>query len=594
MKRLKNIFSVAALLLVLIVIDACSKSWLDKKPQGSLTPSVLANRAGVQGLLIGAYHAMLGRVDWGSAPSNWWGGSVLGGDSYKGSTPSDQGTELNPLAPYAYNTNNVYLGQKWRAMYDGVQRANEVLRVMALATDIPADEAKTMAAEARFLRGYFHFELKKFFENVPYVDETVTASTYAGIKNIDEAGNYVNIWPQIEADFNAAATDLPGTMAQVGRANKWAATAYLAKAHMFQDDYAAAKPLLESLIASGTTAKGTKYALVNFQDNFNPKTDNSAESVFAVQASVNDGSGTNGNYGDNLNYPNSGGPGGCCGFNNPSISLANAYKTDAVTGLPIPNYNTGLEVSNPTTPYVGTLDPRIDWTMGRPGIPYLDWGPHPGPAWIRDPGTNGYFSPKKEVYAKAQSGTLSSTETSFWGPTQMDAGNVNLIRYADILLWAAEVEAEIGSLPAAMGYVNQVRARAADPTGWVYSNGTYNPDNGKYTGGTVPAANYKIGLYTAFPDKNFARAAIMMERQLELAMEGHRFFDLKRWDNGTGLMAQILNAYIQAEKTRPSYFSVNPNAVFEQGKDEIFPIPQSSIDVENSGGTVNLKQNPGY
>ena len=85
----------------------------------------------------------------------------------------------------------------------------------------------------------------------------------------------------------------------------------------------------------------------------------------------------------------------------------------------------------------------------------------------------------------------------------------------------------------------------------------------------------------------------MFERKLELAMEGHRFFDLQRWNAG-GSMAAELNAYIAAEKPRPSIFSVNPSATFTANKNEIYPIPQQQIDFENSRGKVNLKQNPGY
>jgi hypothetical protein len=479
------------------------------------------------------------------------------------------------------------------------------LRFLAKDTTIAAANRKTMSGEARFLRGHFHFEAKKMWNNVPYVDETITvANKNVNVPNVDASGNYINIWPKIEADFQYAIDNLPDVQPQKGRANKSAAIAYLAKALLYQRKFAEAKVQLDKLIpaayggtGAGKTAGGLDYKLVNFEDNFNAATDNSAESIFAYQASVNDGSGTNGNYGDNLNFPNSAGPGGCCGFNNPSISLANSYKTDA-NGLPLfDTYNAAPNVSDPASPYTGTLDPRIDWTMGRPGIPYFDWGATPVNTWIRDPGTNGYFSPKKNVYAKSQQNILSSTETSFWGPTQMDANNVNLIRFSDVLLWAAECEIEIGSADKALAYVNYVRNRAADATGWVYKNSEYDASSGKYKTQTTPADNYLIKPYAAgaFSDKNYARKAIMFERKLELAMEGQRFFDLARWDNNTGtLMAPTLNAYATAEKARPTIFAVNTSATFTGKKNEYFPIPQAQIDVENATGTLNLKQNSGY
>lgn len=606
MNKFKFKIILAAGFLILASVYACKKSYLDKQPLGALNGGALANQTGVQGLLIGAYHMLSGQggvaagTQFSTAASNWVYGSVVGGDSYKGSVPSDQG-DITPLEAWAYNANNPYLNQKWQSLYEGAQRANEVLRVMPLATDISAEDQKTMTGEVRFLRGFFHFEAKKIWNYVPYVDENVSiANNNVNVSNIDSTGgNFVDIWPKIEADFQFAMDNLPETQPQAGRANKWAAAAFLAKVYMYEHKYAQAKPLLDQIIASGKTAKGDKYALVNFESNFNAANDNSAESVFAVQNAVNDGSGTGGSYGDVLNFPNGKGPGGCCGFDNPSISLANSYKTDA-SGLPLldESYNTGQNVGDPRGSFTGTLDPRVDWTMGRPGIPYFDYGVVPvGLDWIRDPTTNGWNSPKKNVYAKSQAGALSSTETSFWGPTQLDANNTNLIRFADVLLWAAEAEVQVGSTDLALTYVNMVRARAADPKGWVYTNTTYSATTGTYAANTTPADNYKIGLYTAgsFADKAYAMKAIMFERKLELAMEGQRFFDLQRWDNGTGtVMAPALNAYAEAEKTRPTFFGVNKSAQFTAQKNEYYPLPQSQVDIANSSGKIVLKQNPKY
>lgn len=601
---MKNIsYKVFVPLVLLVLVYACKKSFLDKTPQGALSNTVLANQTGVEGLLIGAYH-MVGAEggaagnNWGQAPSNWVYGSVLGGDSYKGSIPPDQSNEgIGTLATYTYAVNNGYLNSKWVAMYDGVQRANDVLRILPLAKDISADNVTRITAEARFLRGHFYFELKRIFNNIVYADETTTETS-----NVDASGNYIEYWPKIEADFQAAITGLPDVQAQRGRANKSAAKAYLARCYMEQHKYALAKPILEDIIANGKTARGDKYALVNYESNFNGVQDNGAESVWAVQTSVNDGSGTNGNYGDNLQFPNGSGPGGCCGFNNPSINLANAYKTDA-TGLPLlDNFNSGISLADTTAAgvlaYTGTLDPRIDFVMGRPTIPYYDWGVVPGPRkldWIRSAADNGPFSPKKMVYAKSQVGAISSTETSFWGPTQMSAINVNLIRFAEVILWAAECEVEIGSLQKATDYVNMVRNRAADPKGWVYKNSAYDAATAKYVTQTTPADNYKISPYPgAFADKTVARKAVFFEERLELAMEGQRFFALRRYDGvEPGVMTKTLNDYISVEKTRPSYFIQNPNVVFSD-KYQYFPIPQQQIDVKNATGTVFLKQNPGF
>jgi hypothetical protein len=465
-------------------------------------------------------------------------------------------------------------------------------------------------AEALFLRGFYHFELRKVFHYPPYVDENITVGNKnINVPNVDASGNYVEIWPKIEADFQYAMANLPATQPNPGQANKYAAEAFLAKVYMYEGQYDKAKPLLDELIASGVTANGQPYALQpNYSTNFDPdkSAKNSAESVFAAQMSVNDGSASdalgyngNGNYGDALNFPYGGGPGACCGFDNPSQDLANAFKTDA-NGYPLPNYTwqQGAGVSDPDhgAPYSGNLDPRIDIAIGRAGIPFLDWGPHPGDSWIRSPADDGHFNAKKNVYAKSQQGTLSDNE-SYWANVELSANNVNLIRFADILLWDAEcyVQGSTVDLAKAEGLVNKVRARAANTSWWVYKDGSFDAGTYTYKGGTIPADSYKVAEYPAgyFTTKDIAMYAIIMERRLELAMEGHRFFDLQRWQVlMPGYMTQVLNTYATKEATlHPSMYK---GVSFTAGKAEYFPIPQQQIDVENATGKIALKQIPGY
>lgn len=596
MKRIKQFkFLIASSVAAVVIFAACKKDFLEKPPLGTLNPDLVANEAGVQGLLIGAYSLLDGNGsqgdgNYGSAASNWGYGGVASDDAYKGSDPSDV-ADFAPFEQFGTSLNavNGAVPQKWTLCYNGAQRSNDVIKTLAISTGI-SDSAKTgIIAQARFLRAFFHMELKKVFNNIIYADETVDS------KNINVT-NTEDVWPKIMADLQFAVDNLPDTWSEVGRVNKWAAKAFLAKALLFQKKYTEAYPILQDIIANGKTTNGLKYGLnPHFYSNFNPAQKNSQESVFAVQTSVQDGSSVdwggspNGNYGDILNFPYNGGPGACCGFYNPSQDLANAFKTDA-NGLPLldESYASGLKVSDPTTPYTGTLDPRLDLTAGRKGIPYLDWGAHPGDAWIRNVQNDGHFSPKKNVYALSQKGTYTDVGSAYWGPTELVANNVNLIRFADILLWAAECAVTAGDLPTAMGYVNQVRARAADPTGWVYKNSDYNAASATYTKQTTPADNYKIGLYTAatFTSGN-AMKAVMFERRLELAMEGHRFFDLVRW----GTAATVINTYISREKAqRP----LKQNANFVAGKNEYFPIPQGEIDNLNADGTERLKQNPGY
>jgi starch-binding outer membrane protein, SusD/RagB family len=595
MKKNRNIilYSAGLVLVISIAVAACKKSFLETPPLGTLNPEIVATEAGVQGLLIGAYSLVDGAGASGdgqeSAASNWVFGGITSDDAYKGSDPSDFAS-LAAFENWTITPVNVSLPQKWNVCYAGAQRCNDVLNTMKIATDISEDKQAEIAAQARFLRAHYHFELKRVYNNIIYADEAVNPGNTA-------VTNTENVWPKIEADLAFAVENLPDTWGgEPGRANKWAAKAMLAKVYLFQNKHAEAYTILQDVIANGKTAGGTPYALTPiFYSNFNPAQKNSSESVFAAQTSVQDGSSVdwggqpNGNYGDILNFPYNGGPGACCGFYNPSQDLGNAFKTDA-NGLPLldESYAAKPWVSTATGAYTGTLDPRIDWAIGRPGIPYLDWGVHPGEAWIRNPQNDGRFSPKKNVYASSQKAQYTDVGSAYWGPTELVANNVNIIRFADVILMAAECAQKAGDIPKAMDYVNMIRNRAKNPAGWVYKNSDYSAATATYNTQTTPADNYKIELYTpaTFTAAN-AEKAIQFERRLELAMEGHRFFDLVRW----GIAAEVINRYIGREKEiRP----LKQNAVFVAGKNEYFPIPQNTVDNLNSDGTVRIVQNPGY
>ena len=312
--------------------------------------------------------------------------------------------------------------------------------------------------------------------------------------------------------------------------------------------------------------------------------ENSAESVFAIQFCVNDGSfGSNANQGDMAFMPFvpqcSGGGTGFVTFD-----CVNAFKTDPRTGLPLfdtyDDFNIkndmGLTDADPFTPYTGTLDPRLDHTVGRRGIPLLDWGLF-RVDWVYDQANRGPYASVKSFFWKKDFGT--NTE-NYGGWANISNVNYNMIRFADILLLAAECEVEVGSLAKAEEYVNRVRARAADPSDWVK---TYIDNDNPSLGFTnTPAANYFIGLYKgefAANGQTYARKAVRFERRLELPIEGHRFFDLQRWDNGTGYMANEINRILAHENTCPARFDNLKGAVFTQGKNEIYPIPQTEIDL---------------
>jgi hypothetical protein len=591
MKKLR--FSKIALVVAFGLLSyACQDSFLDKPALGALSDAQLSTKAGVDGLLIGAYAALDGNgvgaaSAWDAAADNWIYGSIAGGDAKKGSDGADQ-PGINSIMIYSAGPSNGFFNSKWKASYEGINRANSVLKFIPLVTSGMTDaEKSSYTAQARFLRGHYYFELKKMFNMVPWVDENT--------ENPAAVTNDADIWPNIEADFKFAMDNLPATQSDVGRVNKWAAAAYLGKTYLYEKKFTEAKTTFDQVISSGVTSNGIKYDLMpQYQDNFDAAKKNMAESVFAVQMAANDGTNTidNANTGGMLNFPYNS-PFRCCGFYQPSLDLANSFQTDA-NGLPlVDNYNAntvkndmGVKSDAAYTPDGTTpLDPRIDWTVGRRGIPFLDWGNHPGQTWIRDQSYAGPYSPKKNMYYQATQDKYSDQHS--WAPGT--AINVQIIRFADVLLMAAEAEAQAGSLEKAQEHVNKVRARAAKPESWVYTYADPTKPMGGYT--KTPAANYKVAVYPAgafaAKGKDGALKAIYFERKIELAMEGHRFFDLSRW----GIAESTLNNYVAFEsKITPDV----SGGKFIKGRNEYFPIPQTQIDLSTRNGVSSLKQNPGY
>jgi starch-binding outer membrane protein, SusD/RagB family len=554
-------------------VMSCQEDFLNVTPLGVLSEATLSNAAGVNLLLTGAYSMMDGVQtnagsafpDWTGSADNWVYGSVASDDAYKGSNAGDQ-PEISVIEAYSHTPDFIHFRGKWRAVYDGVARTNDVIQLVAKVTDMSEAEKTSAIAQARFLRGHYHFEARKMWKNVPYVDDKVYNSSDA---NSTKMTNQAEIWPNIEADLLFAFQNLPNRFAGApGRATKWAAGAMLAKAYLFQGKFAQAKPILEQIIKDGGYSLTATYG-----QNFRTANNNNSESILEVQHSVNDGAAisNNGNRGHTLNFPYGGGAlTTCCGFFQPSQNLVNAFKTDE-NGLPLlDTFNAENVPSDNSNTFAGSLDPRLDHTVGRDGVPYLDWGVH-NPQYIRDRAYAGAFSPKKMSPLRSENGS-----TTWSGNPRMNANNYRMIRLSHVMLWLAECEVEANNLEAARTLVNQIRRRAANPAGFVAGT------DGK------PAGNYVIKEYgDAWTDKAVAQKAVRFEQRLEFAMEGHRFFDLVRW----GVADQVLNDYVATEQNRRSYLR---GVKFQKGKHEYFPIPNQEILNSKKDGQATLTQNPGY
>jgi len=591
-----------AFLIIVGGVTYSCKDFLDVAPQGALDERTLSNQAGVDGTLIAAFRALdwnnaVGGA-WGSAASNWVWGSVTSDDAHKGSDANDQ-APIADIELYNWGTGLAegYLNDKWRAVWEGVVRSNATLRLLSKVSGIPASDAASIKGEALYLRAHYHFEAWRMWGNIPYYTETDADFNKPNNLGVDSVAKL------IISDLDAAIALLPATPrnGQVGRATKWAATAYKGRVQVYVGDYAGALTTLQSVQASGVYALETSFDHVwtGFHQFANGK-----ETILAYEASINDGepNGNNSNYGERLNFPYV--DPFCCGFHQPSQNLVNFFVVND-SGLPLavtnPAWNT-LDTSfaaNTTVP----VDPRLDWTAGRDGVPYKDWGLH-SPAFIRDRAYSGPYSPKKNVHEKS-SGAQSGVG---WNSFQLNSVHIHIYRYADALLLLAEAAVETNSLEEARGIVNQIRARAGQTAEGCGSGSTNSPTQVKYPGSwpagcvgddriavplvqgasrdtlITPYAYYKIGQYTTpWTDQAFARAAVRYERRLELAMEGQRFFDLRR----RGSADSVITNYLAVEKNRLPWMG---SAAPFTSRHHLYPIPQ--IQIELSHGA--LAQNPGW
>jgi hypothetical protein len=609
-----RILGEAALVMLAASLTYGCKDFLNQPAQGTLTEDVLASKAGVEGLLIAAYRSMdcsNSSGAWGCAASNWVWASVPSGDAYKGSNAGDQ-QPINDIETYHWGLGeaDAYINQKWAQVYEGTSRANAAIRLLdkvlkTKPSEIGSADANGIRGEAIFLRAHYQFEAYRMWGNIPYYrsgDTTDFRKTNQGVDALAE----------ILTDLDSAIALLPPTprvAGDKGRATSWTAKAYKGKVQVYKGDYAGAVTTLTDVVNNGPFALETSFdhvwtAFANYQDG--------PETILAYQASVRDGepNGENANFGERLNFPYSGSPASCCGFHQPSQNLVNFYQVDA-NGLPLalsdPTWN--ARDSNFVAGKTQAVDPRLDWTVSRDKVPYKDWGLY-SVSWVRDIDYSGPYSPKKNVDEQAADGQANVG----WVPTQTNDVHIHILRFADVKLLLAEADIQTGNLASARTQINDIRARAGqtaqgcglpvDATAAaaeiaVYPTCAGNTElahpltlaAGTYSW-TAPWAVYRIGLYPAgapyFDTPAHAMTVLQYERRLELALEGQRFFDMRRWGGADTVIAN----YLAVEKNRRPYLGLA--ATFTLPKYQWYPIPSLQIELSKVGGASMLQQNPGW
>lgn len=567
---MKKYYIIGLLSVIAVVIYSCTKV-LNQEPKGAVSASTLETPSGGEALVVSCY-SILNNLNpqpaWGGVfgenlynpASCWTSGDLRSGDVYKGGGGTGDIAPIGSIELGIVDPTNETFEDIWRAYFYAVSRCNKTLQVLNTIADNDYPQKQARVAEIKVLRGWYYFHLKEHFRTFPYIDETAIAGTE---QNIPNSLPEQDLWSKIIDDFKQG-TNLP--VSDAGRVNKYVAYALLCKAYMFTKDYASASKYADSVINSGVYHLQTDLEGL-YSD---PSQEQGGENIFALQVNLQTGAANNVrfNWGDLLVIPQT--PyGGGDGFERPSQNLVNAFKVDA-NGLPLlDTYNSAdLAAGDVTTP----VDPRLDISIGRPGITWKDYTDAPYSInWARTNDVYGPYSRKKNIIY-VHSSLRSGGTTDF--PWAGGALNFPFIRMADVMLLKAEALIELNqNLDVARDLVNQVRNRAKN-TIWVKRFG--NP--------SVPAANYQVGLYPAAGwTQEYARKAVRFERRLELCMEGQRFFDLVRW----GVAQSTLTDYYNAEKTKRTYLS---SATYSSSKIDFYPVPQTEIDL--SKGV--LRQDPNY
>lgn len=560
---------------VSIQLVSCS-DFLNVTPKGIVTEDLIDTPEDADKMCVAAY-SELGNDGYQNPNSNWPHGNVRSDDAYKGGDGLGDSGDYHGLDIYnEMRATNGWMDYKWWKYFVGISRVHRAMSLINKQDEINYPNKKTRMGEMKFLRGWYNLQLKLIWKYFPYVDETMDEDTYKLIANRQYTDK--ELWGKVAADFRDAAAVLPDKQDEPGRPTKYAAKAFLGKALLYEayeqnDQYEVVsinKPMLEEVVSlmDEVINSGNYNLYPDFGDNFIVDFDNGVESMFAIQRSMSDGTANGRLDGSSLlNHPM--GPYGCCGFHIPSQNLVNVFRVSDA-GLPaFDNFNT-ISLENPSDFKTYPIDPRLDHTVGIPGhIWKYDNTTLYDRSWSRAPQIYGEYSSMKEIMH------YKCTCFKRVAPFMSSTKNTVLMRFADVLLFKAEALIELNRPQDALELINRIRRRAGRSTNMLaFANNTY-------------ASNYLIKEYQPGVNctwtQDYARTALRFERRLEFAMEGYRFFDLVRW----GVADQVLNDYINVEKTRREYYKT---AKFTKGRDEYLPISQSQINYSEG----NLIQNNKY
>ena len=564
-------------------LTSCSNFLEEQVPQATLTQDEVKDPKYIDNVIISAYAGLVTIEDM-NASFSLWNYDTRSDDAYVGGAEFSDGEPFHRLEKgVGILTRDWNFGSIWGKLYNYLSRVSLSLDVLAAADQSNAT-IQQRTAEMKFLRAYGHFQLKRLFKKIPFVNKlNMTEDDYNNLKNTE----YTNDegWQQIINDLEDAYKVLPTAQADKGRPTKAAAAAFLAKVYLYkayhQDDAKSHKVTsinseeLQKVVEYTNLALYTSagYGLeTDMHNNFRPEEqyENGKEVIWGIQYSKNDGT----TWG-NLNFSNrlivpcipkvhdSGND-----FYKPSHNLVDAYRTNS-NGLPY------LDDFAATDYYVGsneTVDPRLFITVGVPGTPYMfnpSYMMNESNVWSRSGGTYGYFVSLKQNVDPAYTDIYLFNCDNQWASSM----NRIVFRYADVLLMRAEAMVQLGQISEAITLINQVRDRAAG----LAKNSVVANYPSKY------GVHYAVGKYKDSYSKDEAMKIVKMERRLELAMESERFFDLVRW----GDAATVINKFYTDESRTMNFLS---GSVFTADENEYLPIPYEQIAASNGNYEQNIGQ----
>lgn len=544
---IKNVICISAVTAMGFTSVSCD-SLLDTKPQGAFTSEQIGDEEAID-LMTSAYATLLchyfGNNESFAGPINNWVIDLRSDDALKGGDGVTMEGYMHQLEVGNVQSDNDIINFKWRNNYFSVSRCNTAIRALDASSNLSDANRRSYVAEMKTLRAYYYFDMLRLFQKFPYFDENVVNPSECRADQYSRE----QIAEFIKEDLRNSYEILPDTQEEPGRFNRFVAAALLARVDLFTHDYAEAEKYAGYVISSG------QYQLYNnFLDMSKPEFNNQFESVLAVQfSSANSPDQYNFNNCLNCTWSEGNLYGNGDDFYLASQNLVNAFRTDA-NGLPYLDGSFNSENIDGAD-YAGNIDPRLDFTLGRIGMP---WRGHMyNEKWCRNLELYGQYSGKKPY--PAPESPYVKTGIVPWGASSL---NMILIRYADVLLMKAEALIEQNkNLDDARKLINEVRAKAARSVDASYTPVDCNP----------MVANYLVREYGATGwSQDYARKAVRMERRLELAMEGLRWFDLLRWGNA---VETVNNYYASEVKLRSYYTGANLT------EDELyFPIPVNQVD----------------